>query len=149
MTDNGLTKKDEKNFEQSLVNIVSSAKQAAGRSVNLMQVASCWLIGRQVVEQEQKGRNRAEYGKRVVEIASQTLTKNFGAGYSVTNIKNFRSFFLMFKDMAISQALPDQFRNQIGQTMSDQSSYTIPSNLSWSHYERGPKGYFRTKKQIK
>ncbi|MCF0205563.1 MAG: hypothetical protein HUK12_09885 [Muribaculaceae bacterium] len=137
MTDNGLTKKDEKNFEQSLVNIVSSAKQAAGRSVNLMQVASCWLIGRQVVEQEQKGRNRAEYGKRVVEIASQTLTKNFGAGYSVTNIKNFRSFFLMFKDMAISQALPDQ------------SSYTIPSNLSWSHYERGPKGYFRTKKQIK
>ena len=136
MTNNGPTIKDEKDFEQSLVLIVSSAKQAAGRSVNLMHVVSCWLIGRQVVEQEQKGSGRADYGKRVVEIASQTLSKKFGSGYSVTNIKNFRSFFLMFHDMAISQALPDQFRKQISQTMPDQSSYALPTNLSWSHYER-------------
>lgn len=136
MTDNGLALDVERDFERSLVLIVSSAKQAAGRSVNLMHVVSCWLVGRQVVEQEQKGRGRADYGKRVVEIASQTLTDKFGAGYSVTNIKNFRSFFLMFKDVAISQALPDQFRRQIGQALSDQSSYAFPANLSWSHYER-------------
>ena len=136
MTDSGLTTNDEMAFEQSLVLVVSSARQAAGRSVNLMHVVSCWLIGRQVVEQEQNGRGRADYGKRVVEIASQILTMNFGAGYSVTNIKNFRSFFLMFKEMGIGQALPDLFGEQIGQTMPDQSSYVLPTNLSWSHYER-------------
>ena len=136
MKNTDLTRTDEKNFEQSLISIVSLARQAAGRSINLMQVVSSWLIGYKVVEQEQKGDNRARYGKRVVEIASQTLTERFGSGYSVTNIKNFRNFYRMFKNLAISQALPDQFKKQIGQALSDQSSYAIPTNLSWSHYER-------------
>ena len=65
-------------FVNDLRTIVSAARDASYRMANLMQVAQNWLIGRRIVEQEQQGKIRAEYGKHVVELASQVLTKEFG-----------------------------------------------------------------------
>ena len=122
--------------------IVSAARDASYRMANLMQVAQNWLIGRRIVEQEQQGKIRAEYGKHVVELASQILTKEFGQGFSETQIKSFRKFYLTFSDLQIQQTMPAEFKSrlrQIRQTMPAESSdngIAMPVQLSWSHYER-------------
>ena len=129
-------------FVKDLRTIVSAARDASYRMANLMQVAQNWLIGRRIVEQEQQGKIRAEYGKHVVELASQVLTKEFGQGFSETQIKSFRKFYLTFSDLQIQQTMPAEFKSrlrQIRQTMPAESSdngIAMPVQLSWSHYER-------------
>ena len=129
-------------FVNDLRTIVSAARDASYRMANLMQVAQNWLIGRRIVEQEQQGKIRAEYGKHVVELASQVLTKEFGQGFSETQIRNFRKFYLTFSDLQIQQTMPAEFKSrlrQIRQTMPAESvtdGIAMPVQLSWSHYER-------------
>ena len=129
-------------FVNDLRTIVSAARDASYRMANLMQVAQNWLIGRRIVEQEQQGKIRAEYGKHVVELASQVLTKEFGQGFSETQIKSFRKFYLTFSNLQIQQTMPAEFKSrlrQIRQTMPAESvtdGIAMPVQLSWSHYER-------------
>ena len=129
-------------FVNDLRTIVSAARDASYRMANLMQVAQNWLIGRRIVEQEQQGKIRAEYGKHVVELASQVLTKEFGQGFSETQIKSFRKFYLTFSDLQIQQTMPAEFKSrlrQIRQTMPAESvtdGIALPVQLSWSHHER-------------
>ena len=129
-------------FVNDLRTIVSAARDASYRMANLMQVAQNWLIGRRIVEQEQQGKIRAEYGKHVVELASQVLTKEFGQGFSETQIRNFRKFYLTFSGLQIQQIVPAEFRLRLAsiqQTMPAESSdngIAMPVQLSWSHYER-------------
>ena len=129
-------------FVNDLRTIVSAARDASYRMANLMQVAQNWLIGRRIVEQEQQGKIRAEYGKHVVELASQVLTKEFGQGFSETQIKSFRKFYLTFSDLQIQQTMPAEFKSrlrQMRQTMPAESvtdGIALPVQLSWSHYER-------------
>lgn len=129
-------------FVNDLRTIVSAARDASYRMANLMQVAQNWLIGRRIVEQEQQGKIRAEYGKHVVELAYQVLTKEFGQGFSETQIKSFRKFYLTFSDLQIQQTMPAEFKSrlrQIRQTMPAESvtdGIALPVQLSWSHYER-------------
>ena len=129
-------------FVNDLRTIVSAARDASYRMANSMQVAQNWLIGRRIVEQEQQGKIRAEYGKHVVELASQVLTKEFGHGFSETQIRNFRKFYLTFCGMQIQQTVPAEFRSRLAsiqQTMPAESSdngIAMPVQLSWSHYER-------------
>ena len=135
-------KSEENIFIRDLRTIVSAARDASYRMANLMQVAQNWLIGRRIVEQEQQGKIRAEYGKHVVELASQVLTKEFGQGFSETQIKSFRKFYLTFSDLQIQQTMPAEFKSrlrQIRQTMPAESvtdGIALPVQLSWSHYER-------------
>ena len=129
-------------FVNDLRTIVSAARDVSYRMANLMQVAQNWLIGRRIVEQEQQGKIRAEYGKHVVELASQVLTKEFGQGFSETQIRNFRKFYLTFRELQIQQTVPAEFRSRLAsiqQTMPAESSdngIAMPVQLSWSHYER-------------
>lgn len=129
-------------FVNDLRTIVSAARDTSYRMANLMQVAQNWLIGRRIVEQEQQGKIRAEYGKHVVELASQVLTKEFGQGFSETQIRNFRKFYLTFSGLRIQQTVPAEFRSRLAsiqQTMPAESSdngIAMPVQLSWSHYER-------------
>ena len=129
-------------FVNDLRTIVSAARDTSYRMANLMQVAQNWLIGRRIVEQEQQGKMRAEYGKHVVELAYQVLTKEFGQGFSETQIKSFRKFYLTFSDLQIQQTMPAEFKSrlrQIRQTMPAESvtdGTALPVQLSWSHYER-------------
>ncbi len=130
---------DELQFVSDLKTIVLSAKEYAFKSVNLAQVASNWLIGKRIVEQEKKGKLRADYGTYVVKLASETLMQEFGKGYSITNVKSFVKFYQIFKTLAIGQALSAQLQipqKLIGQTASAQSEIPFYPNVSWSHYER-------------
>ena len=130
-----------------LRSIVSKARSKAFAAVNYSLVERNWRIGQRIVEQEQNGASRAEYGKHVIEIASAALTKEFGKGFSETNIMNFKKFYLKFKELTIPQTLSEEFKKQKHQTLSDESSLlpqkgqTQPAQfelrlLPWSHYER-------------
>ena len=141
-------------FITDLKTIVSIARNMSFRAANLMQVACNWLLGWRIVEQEQQGRARADYGKRIIEDASKVLTENFGRGFSETQLRNFRKFYQMFGTLQIQQALPAEFKNEvlkIQQTLSAKSMQTpkrssvvtnlqqvaqpLLPQLSWSHYE--------------
>ena len=130
-----------------LRSIVSKARSKAFAAVNYSLVERNWRIGQRIVEQEQNGASRAEYGKHVIEIASAALTEEFGKGFSETNIMNFKKFYLKFKGLAIPQTLSEEFKKQKHQTLSDESSLLPPKGqtppaqfelrfLPWSHYER-------------
>lgn len=134
----------EQQFIGDLKHIVQTARNHSYRAANLMQVASNWLIGWRIVEQEKQGKQKADYGTYIVRLAAESLTREFGAGYSQTNVKNFVRFYNTFRQFAIGQTLPDLSQTslqQIGQTMPDlslilQIQKQLPIQLSWSHYER-------------
>lgn len=130
-----------------LRSIVSKARSKAFAAVNYSLVERNWRIGQRIVEQEQNGASRAEYGKHVIEVASAALTEEFGKGFSYTNIANYKRFYLTFSDLQILQTLSEEFKKQKHQTLSDESSLlpqkgqTPPAQfelrlLPWSHYER-------------
>jgi len=130
-----------------LRSIVSKARSKAFAAVNYSLVERNWRIGQRIVEEEQNGASRAEYGKHVIEVASAALTKEFGKGFSYTNIANYKRFYLTFSDLQILQTVSEEFKKQKHQTRSDESSLlpqkgqTPPAQfelrfLPWSHYER-------------
>lgn len=130
-----------------LRSIVSKARSKAFAAVNYSLVERNWRIGQRIVEQEQNGASRAEYGKHVIEVASAALTEEFGKGFSKTNIMNFKKFYLKFKELTIPQTVSEEFKKQKQQTLSDelsshfQKGQTPPAQfelrlLPWSHYER-------------
>ena len=93
--------------------ILEQNRKSVAVAVNTAMVRTYYEIGRSIVENEQKGSARAEYGKEVLKNLSARLTANYGKGFSLTNLKQMRDFYLTY---------------QIGQTVSDQFT------LSWSHY---------------
>ena len=130
-----------------LRSIVSKARSKAFAAVNYSLVERNWRIGQRIVEQEQNGASRAEYGKHVIEVASAAFTEEFGKGFSYTNIANYKRFYLTFSDLQILQTVSEEFKKQKHQTLSDESSLlpqkgqTPPAQfelrfLPWSHYER-------------
>lgn len=130
-----------------LRSIVSKARSKAFAAVNYSLVERNWRIGKRIVEEEQNGASRAEYGKHVIEIASAALTEEFGKGFSYTNIANYKRFYLTFNNLQILQTVSEEFKKQKHQTLSDESSLlpqkdqtqSIQSELRllpWSHYER-------------
>lgn len=131
---------EEKDFIESLKQIVHSARKMAYTSVNYAQVTSNWLIGRRIVEKEQAGEVRAEYGKHVIELASKALTEEFGKGYSQRNLWKFKQFYLTFNDLPILPTPSAESCIGIMPTLSAESITSIQQTpsalLSWSHYER-------------
>lgn len=98
-----------------LVNaITQQIEQARGQvrqALNTAMVQSYWEIGRLIVEHEQQGNRRAEYGKQQLQQLSQQLTERLGKGFDVTNLRNMRRFY---------QAFPIR--------------ETVSLELSWTHY---------------
>jgi predicted nuclease of restriction endonuclease-like (RecB) superfamily len=113
-------------------------------AVNQTMVLTYFEIGRMIVEDEQNGQNRAEYGKQIISEVSKNLTQKFGKGFSVENLTNMRKFYVIYSNsltlsnsknysishdnelITISQTLST--KSQIRQTTSDKFK------LSWSHY---------------
>lgn len=136
------------NFASDIKHIVTSAREYSYRAANLMQVASNWLLGWRIVEQEQHGERRAEYGKRVIEQASRVLTEEFGKGFSETTLRSYRQFYQAFPHLQIQQALPAEFKMEVEQIQRPllaelesasnvlNTTQSLPVQLSWMHYER-------------
>jgi len=99
---------DDARFISDIKAIVYTAKQKAYQAADTYQVVSNWLVGRRIVKQEQHGLERAQYGKHIVELASEALTAEFGKGYSIVNIKSFRKFYLTFNNLLIGQTVSAQ-----------------------------------------
>lgn len=91
--------------------VLNEAKQNISRTVNSTMVHAYWQVGKYIVEYEQQGKERAEYGKGVINELSNKLVDEFGNGFTITNLKYMRQLYLIFP---IGHALRDQ--------------------LSWTHY---------------
>lgn len=94
--------------------VLAQARQVAQRNVHQVMVQSYWQVGQIIVEHEQAGRARAAYGARVLQEVASRLSAEFGKGFSVANLRNFRQFYQTF-------------------TL-DEIRYTPCSELSWSHF---------------
>jgi predicted nuclease of restriction endonuclease-like (RecB) superfamily len=103
-----------KSFFQDIRNILQQARQKAYVAVNFAMVGAYWQIGKRIIEEEQAGKHRADYRSFLITRLSKELTIEFGKGFSVANLKNFRQFYLTFPDF--------------------EKGYTVCSQLSWSHY---------------
>ncbi|GAP72855.1 hypothetical protein SAMD00024442_48_4 [Candidatus Symbiothrix dinenymphae] len=117
-----MLKTNDRRFVEQLKQIIWAARSRAYSAINFAQVEANWLIGQRIVEEEQNGEARAEYGKYVIRLASQELTAEFGNGFSMTNIKNFKQFYLLFSNYSIAQTVSAQLtgQKQIGQAVPDQ-----------------------------
>lgn len=103
--------------------LIADVRERTVTAVNTAMVYTYYEIGRAIVEDEQQGAQRAEYGKAVLKALSARLSKKFGKGFSYTNLEQMRKFYKVY--------------SQIPQTLSEKSSGTqiLPSfSLSWSHY---------------
>ena len=89
-------------------NHIHEAKIRLQRSINTEMVRAYWLIGRDIVEAEQHGEKRADYGRYLIQNLSKKLTKQFGKGFSVSTLKDIRQFYLVYSDLEISHALRGQ-----------------------------------------
>lgn len=98
-------------FVADVKKIIDEAKKATARSINTVMLAAYWNIGKRIVEEEQKGSERAEYGKVLLVSLAKKLTLAYGKGFSKSNLFSMRKFYLEY---------------QIFQTLS--------GKLSWSHY---------------
>ena len=123
-------------FFTQIFDLLQSARSKVLQTVNQTMVLTYFEIGRMIVEEEQQGKERAEYGKRIIKELSKVLTVEFGKGFSERNIEQMRQFYLVYSK---PQTLSADFKN-ISQTPSVESendiSETVPRNfnLSWSHY---------------
>ncbi len=101
-------------FFDDVRNILTQARGNAYAAVNSAMVEAYWQIGRRIVEEEQNGKNRAGYGDALIKELSRQLTTEFGHGFAVATLKNFRQFYLTFPDL--------------------QKGYAPRSLLTWTHY---------------
>jgi len=107
--------------------ILESARAGVARSVNTTQVIANWLVGREIVEEEQRGEKRAGYGKQLLQDLSSRLAAQFGTGYSVDNLEMFRRFFLEYSSLLVD-AKSDALRRK--------SSVNTPTKIGYA-WQRG------------
>lgn len=124
-------------FER-VVSILEQARANVVRSVNSNMVVAYWRIGQEIVQEIQKGQERAEYGKRVIEGLSEMLTKRYGEGYAAPTLWNFRKFYSAYQDRQ-SQILSPTGRESLDDkklslTGRELANSPFHPNLSWSHY---------------
>ena len=95
-----LSATNDSQFFAEIAELLKAARGHAYRAVNSVMVETYWHIGRRIVEQEQKGKNRADYGDKLIEGLSRYLTDIFGKGFSGANLRNMRQFYVNFPEFA-------------------------------------------------
>ncbi len=90
------------------------ARREAYAATNALMVQAYWQIGQRIVQEEQGGKDRADYGSHLIRNLARQLGEEFGKGLSVANLKNFRQFYLTFPDA--------------------EKSYALRSQLTWTHW---------------
>ena len=100
----------ENDFYNEIKSILVNARNKVYHTANFAMVEAYWNIGKKIIE-EQGGKDTAEYGQGLLEELSKQMTKDFGKGFTVANLKNMRQFYLIFPN-----------------------GYALRSELSWTHY---------------
>lgn len=126
--------------------ILETARAHVARTVNTTQVVANWLIGREIVEEEQRGRRRAGYGAKVLAELSARLTLDYGRGYSVDNLEAFRQFYLAYPALISETPSRKLGAPALFAHNSDAASRksadagwqpgVLSDSLSWSHYRQ-------------
>ena len=127
--------------------LIQSARNAAASTINTLQVMTNYEIGRRIVEHEQQGEKRAGYGSRLIKAVSEQLTKEFGRGFSTSNLASMKSFYLVWRErVEIFQQPTGKFGNEYSNHRLEnlQNAESIeqqfplkfknPFTLSWTHY---------------
>jgi len=110
--------------------IIEAARACAVRTVNSVMTAAYWLIGRRIVEDEQGGKARAEYGEMLLQRLAQDLTAQFGRGFSYPNLNKFRQFYLTYPQERILSTPPRESGAPILSTVSRELAATPVPTLS-------------------
>jgi len=92
----GLTTSTYQQLKSQIGELLRQGREQAGRAVNAILVQTYWHIGRYIVEYEQKGKVKAEYGSELLDRLSKDLTAEFGKGFSRSNLFQIRQFYLKF-----------------------------------------------------
>jgi len=117
--------------------VIDAARRSAARSVNYIMTAAYWLIGRRIVESEQKGEIRAEYGKELIERLAADLSTRYGRGFSVRNVWQMKAFYLAWPILQTASAQSENSEIlQTGSAESVLSSIVSSFPLPWSAYVR-------------
>ena len=117
-----------KEFLEQVATLLEQARKSVKASVNLTMVYTYYEIGRRIVDEEQNGADRAEYGKRLLQELSEYLTDEFGKGFSADNLKLMRRFYIVYSHDQIGETVFPQF-SDLPATSTGRKFY-----LSWSHY---------------
>ena len=115
--DRSMNKAIDRNFYQDISSLLTQARAKSYQVINTIMVETYWKIGKRIVEEEQNGKSRAEYGARLISNLSRHLTDTFGKGFSEANLKNMRQFYFVFPDYS-------QFATQ------------CVANLNWTNIRR-------------
>ena len=130
-----IKKPDYKSLLDNVSTLIEEARKKAVKQVNTIIVQTYWEIGRLIVEEEQKGKERAEYGERVLKRLANDLTKKYGRGFSERKLEMMRKFYITYPH--ISQTLSVKSSQQLtGETQTLFAEFHTPSEqiLSWSNY---------------
>jgi len=132
-----------------IAELLEASRRIAARTVNALMTATYWEIGQRIVEFEQRGKKRAEYGEELLQRLAQDLTARFGRGFSYPNVNKFRQFYLAFPSQRILSTPSIESTQPIVSTASIESqrkkgqtsSGELPVHdlaarfpLPWSHY---------------
>jgi predicted nuclease of restriction endonuclease-like (RecB) superfamily len=113
------------NLYSSIRQIIENARSKVHRAVNSSMVDAYWHIGKLLVEEEQQGKQRAEYGKQLIQDISRRLTAEFGKGFSAQNLWNMRQFYQKFSSM----------RRELQIEEDVEILSALRRELSWTHYK--------------
>ncbi|MBT9547100.1 MAG: DUF1016 family protein [Candidatus Sericytochromatia bacterium] len=94
--------------------VLTQARQKAYASVNFIMVEAYWQIGQRIVQEEQQGQQRAGYGEALIKELSKQLSTEFGRGFGVANLWNFKQFYLTYP--------------------TEEKLYALSRVLTWTHY---------------
>jgi predicted nuclease of restriction endonuclease-like (RecB) superfamily len=126
---------------QQVVELLQNARQQVLRTVNSTMVYTYFEIGRIIVEEEQSGKDRAEYGKQILKGLSKQLTNEFGKGFSVDNLQNMRKLYLVYSISetvsSISKDAHQKYETVSSISKQDKielTAVTLNFILTWSHY---------------
>ena len=115
-------------FFKSIYDLIQQARRSVEKNINTTMVVTYYEIGRRIIEKEQQGENRAQYGKRILQGLSEYLTENLGKGYSAENLRLMRKFFLTYSPQSPAGAsnVPDE--------ISKSPIWKFSPAISWTHY---------------
>ncbi|MBF6643956.1 MULTISPECIES: PDDEXK nuclease domain-containing protein [Chryseobacterium] len=128
------------NLYSSVKHLIENAKNNIVRNINMTMIMTYFQIGEMIVEDEQSGRDRAEYSKETLKNLSKQLTEEFGKGYSVDNLQWMRKFYLTFQKRISSGLIAnsEKYETLSRISLQDPNYETASRNsmftLSWSHY---------------
>ena len=105
--------------------MILAARRTAVHSVDLIQVSTNFEIGRRIVEYEQQGFDRAEYGEATLKKLAEALTSEFGKGFSKRNLEYMRRFYMIYRDRRIAQTASAQLEPKMSGAVPINGEYTM------------------------